>query len=536
MKSLYLFIKKITILILTGLILLFLNNCQGLSDDEMILEDSAFNHEQIPWKDLLQQLDSESEIAFVQNGESIQEAIDGALPGDIVYIEPGNYLENLSINNSDIKLIGLSMAPNDLIFNNGQENHIDILKLYDQKSVNNFQYKSQNKGKSRISDFSRTEMGRGIVHYQFKLRVGSGDFDVIRIHRVVRESRPYRAIPTKGHVFMVHGALTGFGGTFLSNGLETSDDINAATSSPFYLASKNIDVWGIDMGWTMVPNSTTEFSFMDGWGYEKDARHALKAMKIARLLRGFSGQGFSALNVLGFSSGNTVAYAAANKETQQSNMRKRHIKGIITVDNAFKNEDGDSGCASAQAVADAISGGTYENTNGQFFQTLGFLALNYPDDISPILGEPTTNIQAFRLIFAEDIFGFGMHFLGGDFNGLFYSDEMRAVRAISSFNHFMPNLLWQEIDQVNCASMGGVIFDNYLNLISVPIFYIGAGGGAGETGYYTASQTASTDITNHVVSLASDRADDFGHIDNFIGSNADQHVWSELRDWITNHR
>ncbi len=290
------------------------------------------------------------------------------------------------------------------------------------------------------------------------------------------------------------------------------------------------------MGWTMVPNSTTEFSFMEHWGYEKDARHTLKAMKIARLIRGFSGQGFSALNLLGFSSGNTVAYAAANRETQQGCRMKRHIKGIITVDNAFKVPDGDSGCASAEEVALEIAGGTYENTNGQFFQTLGFLALNYPNDISPILGDPTTNIQAFRLVFALDAFGFGFHFFGGDFAGLFYSDEIRAIRGVSRFSHYMPNLLWQEIDQVNCSSMGGVTFDDYLNLVSVPILYIGAGGGVGETGYYTAYQTASTDVTNHLVSLDADPLKDFGHIDNFTGNDSDQLVWSELRGWITNHR
>lgn len=536
MKNINSIIKKIATLILTGFVILFFNNCQDLSDDEIMIEGLAINNEGIPWKDLLNQVDSESEIAFVQNGESIQEAIDGALPGDIVYVEPGNYDENISLNKFDIKLIGLSLTPDDLKINSNNKNKIDILKLYDQKSVDKIQNKSQNNAKgNRINNFSRTELGRGIVHYQFNVRMGPDDFDIVRIHRVIRESRPYRSIPTKGHVFMVHGAFTGFDGTFLSNGLESSDDINSATSSPFYLASKNIDVWGIDMGWTMVPNSTTEFSFMENWGYEKDAKHTLKALRIARLIRGFSGQGFSALNILGFSSGNTTAYAAANRETQQQCKMKRHIKGIITLDNAFKVPDADSGCASAQAVADEIAEGTYQNTNGQFFQTLGYLALNYPADISPILGEPTTNIQAFRLIFARDIFGFGMHFFGGDFNGLFYSDEMRAIRAVSNYSHYMPNLLWQEIDGVNCSTMD-ISFDDNLNLISVPIFSIAAGGGAADASFYTSSLTISSDITNHLVSQHTEPSEDFGHIDNFTGQNADQLVWSELRDWITNHR
>ena len=70
--------------------------------------------------------------------------------------------------------------------------------------------------------------------------MGEGEFDIVRIHRVIRESRPNHPIPTKGDVFMVHGAFTGFDGTFFSVGMESSD-INAKTSSPFYLASKNIE-------------------------------------------------------------------------------------------------------------------------------------------------------------------------------------------------------------------------------------------------------------------------------------------------------
>ena len=536
MKTFKTTIKKFMAIILTVLAILIFNSCEYSIDDEIISPDSSSSEQLISWNKHLNLLDLKSEIAFVQNGESIQNAIDAALPGEIIYIEQGTYQEKLKNNKSDVRIIGLSITPNDLVINNSTENNIEILKLYDQKSIDDFQKKSQNRvTTSSISDFSRTELGAGIAHYQFKVRMGEGEFDIVRIHRVIRESRPYHPIPTKGDVFMVHGAFTGFDGTFFSVGMESSD-INAKTSSPFYLASKNIDVWGIDMGWTMVPNSTMDFSFMDGWGYEKDASHTLKAMGIARIIRGITGQGFSSLNLLGFSSGNTVAYAAANRETQQENISKRHVKGIITVDNAFKTENEDSGCNTAQGYADQIAAGQYENTNGQFFQLLGSLALNDPNDVSPIINDgSTTNIQAFRLAFAVDAFGFGFHFFGGDLDGLFFADETRALFTVSNFAHYMPNLLWQEIDAVNCTSMN-VTFDDYINLISIPILYIGAGGGVGEAGYYTSSQTASTDITNHLVSLNGDSAEDFGHEDIWVGDNADKLVWSNLRNWLKNHR
>ena len=525
MKILKTTIKKFMTITLIGLAILLFNSCEDFIEEDIILPDSSSSEQLISLDRLINKLDLESKSAFIQNGESIQDALDAAFPGDIIYIEPGTYKESLTINRSDVKLIGLSLTPNDLVINDSNKDKIDILKLYDQESIDAFQKKSQNQlTTSSISDFSRTELGAGIAHYQFNVRMGEGEFDVVRIHRVVRESRAYHPIPTKGNVFMVHGAFTGFEGTFLTIGMESSD-INAKTSAPFYLASKNIDVWGIDMGWTMVSNSTTDFSFMEGWGYEKDADHTRQAMSIARTVRGMTGQGFSALNLLGMSSGNTVAYAAANIETQENNMSKRHVKGIISIDNAFKVSDGDSGCVAAQ---DVIDSGALENTNGQFFQTVGYLAHELPNELSPIFGDgSTTNIQAFRLIFAIDAFGFGFKFFAGDFGTLSISDEQRATRAVASYPHFMPNQLWSEIDAVNCSSMN-VTFDDHIDLISVPILYVGSEIGPGTAGEYTSSLTSSTDITNHIVS-------GFGHVDLWLAQDAVKLMWPELRNWIVNH-
>lgn len=535
MKTFKTTIKKFMPIVLTVLAILIFNSCEDSLEDETIPPDSSSSEQLISWDKLLNLLDLDSEMAFVKNGESIQNAIDAALPGETIYIEPGTYKENYKNNKPDVKIIGLSLAPNDLDIMNSIENNVETLKLYDQKGINDFQNKRSSKVRTiRISDFSRTALGAGIAHYQLNVRMGPGKFDIVRIHRVIRERRPYRPIRTKGDVFMVHGAFTGFDGTFFSVGMESSD-INANTSAPVYLASKDIDVWGIDMGWTMVPNDESlDFSFMEGWGYEKDANHTLKAMGIARIIRLLTGQGFSAINLLGFSSGNTVAYAAANLEAQKKNRRKRHVKGIISIDNAFKVLDGDSGCAAAMAVEAEIAGGQFENNLGGFFKSLADLALGSSDDASPIF-EGFTNIQAFRFVFyGNDVMGF--HMFGGNLEGSFYSDEIRNLRAVSNFSTFMPNLLWQEIDAVNCTSMD-VSFDDYLNLITVPILYIGAGGGSGaEAGYYTGSLTASSDITNQLVSLNADPLLDFGHLDNWVGDNADNLVWSNLGHWLKNHK
>jgi len=215
-------------------------------------------------------------------------------------------------------------------------------------------------------------------------------------------------------------------------------------------------------------------------------------------------------------------------------MRKRHIKGIISIDNAFKAVDGDSGCVFALPIEAEIAAGTFQNEFGGFFKLLADLALEYSDDPS-FLDPSLTNIQAFRYAFyGNDILGF--HLYGGNLEGPFYSDEMRILRAVSNYSTFMPNLLWQEIDAVNCASMD-VSFDDYLNLITVPILYIGARGGSGsEAGYYTSSLTASSDITNQLVSVNDDIELDYGHVDIWVGDNADKLVWSNLRNWLKNHR
>ncbi len=76
-------------------------------------------------------------------------------------------------------------------------------------------------------------------------------------------------------------------------------------------------------------------------------------------------------------------------------MRKRHVKGIISIDNAFKAVDGDSGCVFAEPIEDEIASGIFQNEFGGFFKLLADLALEFSDDPSPIF-EGFTNIQAFR--------------------------------------------------------------------------------------------------------------------------------------------
>lgn len=76
-------------------------------------------------------------------------------------------------------------------------------------------------------------------------------------------------------------------------------------------------MWGIDLAWTLIPEETSDFSFMQDWGVERDVDHVLSSMLIARRIRGLTHQGFGRVNLLGFSYGVSVAYAATGRETRQ---------------------------------------------------------------------------------------------------------------------------------------------------------------------------------------------------------------------------
>ena len=61
----------------------------------------------------------------------------------------------------------------------------------------------------------REQIAGDIYHYSWDVRVDTGPFDVIKLHRVVRESAPYRPIRSRKSVFMLHGDFKTFDGCFL---------------------------------------------------------------------------------------------------------------------------------------------------------------------------------------------------------------------------------------------------------------------------------------------------------------------------------
>ena len=484
--------------------------------------------------------------------------MDEAEPGDAIYIEPGMYKGKVMVNKSGIKLIGLPGNPGESVIVQSADssqsgltltgNDIEIINI--QQTYSNSDYsprKGQNQGRRSNGSLkiTRKELPNKIAHYQFEVRVGNRPFDVVKIHRVVRELRPYRPVRTQGAVFMLHGAALKFEAVFLYPG---TNDINPQTSSAFYLASKDIDVWGMDFAWTQVPFQTTDFGFMKDWGIQRDVGHTMSALSIARLVRGLTSQGVGRMNLLGYSYGVAVAYAAAGRETQQ-HIICRDIKGIVAVDQVMKYAAADDVsrqqvCNAAAEIKQQLDAGVYQSNSGVLFGQFGTLATTAPNDASPII-PGFTNYQA-ALFIGTSTFALRnppapfWHFAGGQFSGnvptgLLYTNPERWMTLLKSLPPYQPQFAIYE-SRVCLCNEEDVSIDDHLGKITVPILYIGAGGAFGTLGDYTSSLTKSNDITNYTVNLTGNqRLTDFGHGDLFLGKDADDLVWNVLFQWLVKH-
>jgi hypothetical protein len=352
---------------------------------------------------------------------------------------------------------------------------------------------------------------------------------------------------------MLHGASLDFESIFLKAGV---DNVSEETSPAFHLASKNIDVWGMDFAWTLVPIATTDFTFMKDWGVERDVKHALAAMSVARLIRGLTWQGFGRMNALGYSYGVVVAYAAAGLETQQHTICQ-DIKGIVAVDQVMKYASADNAsrvavCTNAATIKNQLNQSVpvYVNKNGAFLAALGTVASTSPDapysfPPPPQLPPGLTNYQAALLV------GIApqnpppapfWHFLGGELNASFvptnvrYSDPLRFINLMSSLPPYQPNRTAYDARACACDEED-VSFDDHLNEIKLPILYIGAEGAFGELGYYTSQLTAGTDKTNiNIKEEGVHRAMNYGHADLFLAYDAPAKVWEPLRGWLEGHK
>ena len=183
-----------------------------------------------------------------------------------------------------------------------------------------------------VLGIEREDLGGGVAHYAYTLKVGSGQYDRIKLHRVIKETRPGRPVRTDGNIFLQHGDAVGFV-KFLFGPAAPSvaDDFAAA----IHLAKGGVDVWGIDQNWVLVPGDTADFGFMADWGMDNQVANLRSALAVARFVRLFSGEGFGRMNLLGYSSGGGTGYALLNLEAGLP-AALRHVGGYVSADMLYK--------------------------------------------------------------------------------------------------------------------------------------------------------------------------------------------------------
>ncbi|NNB99799.1 hypothetical protein HI113_38560, partial [Corallococcus exiguus] len=180
------------------------------------------------------------------------------------------------------------------------------------------------------SNTKREALGGGLAHYSWKVRVGAGRYDAITVHRVVRESRPWIPARSSRAVFMVHGDLWGFAPAFLTNSCVTTMPENRSLAA--FLASQDVDVWGLDLRWVAVPEEETDFEFMADWSIQTHVKDVGTGLALAEVVRRLTGSGGDdRMFLLGWSRGATIGYAYLDAESQRPRALRR-VDGFVPMD------------------------------------------------------------------------------------------------------------------------------------------------------------------------------------------------------------
>ncbi len=415
----------------------------------------------------------------------------------------------------------------------------------DEKSVADHQAESLSKNQidlaptGRVMNFERTLIVDNIYHYSFKIHTGPSAYDVIGLHRVVKELRPYRPIKTNKTFFYQHGDAKDFTGMTLPGTLSpsTADDFGIA----IFLARNDVDVWGIDQAWTLTPADISESSFMANWGVQKQVDDLTVAMSTARFTRLFTGCGFAPMHLCGYSSGVITGFALLNEETQKPSLL-RNVAGFIPVDVPLKTDNEtvrDVFTAEFARVQELMDGGEYADFMG--FPFAADLARTDPDGDSPMI-PGFTNMQVALFFGGGPLYGtIHYHFLAG-----VWADDLpidfEYVTIDQWFDFMAAGCPWEAAAFIAdycrvIADIEDVPFDDHLGQIDNPIMLVAAAGGMGDYCVYGMSLLGSSDITQHIVRLKAeeDVLFDFAHIDIFLGENAPTLVWQPILDWINSH-
>ncbi|HEX2253947.1 MAG TPA: hypothetical protein VHQ65_11825 [Thermoanaerobaculia bacterium] len=398
-----------------------------------------------------------------------------------------------------------------------------------------------------VSGLERRELTPGVAEYSVRLKVGAGPYEEIGLHRVVAESAPWVPARAERAVLLAHGDAWGFRAAFFAGLAQPGPQ-----TLPVFLAQRGVDVWGIDLRWTLVPAAETDLSFMADWGFATDRSDLRVALATARLVRGLTGSGFGRLNLLGWSRGAQLGYLYVADEAARPAWQ-RHVSGFIPVDVYLKTDDEtlrQNACLRAAGQQAILAGGTPADATGALLNTLGLLATADPAGASPVVPGLTNHQVA--LLAGGATFTFfppglepvpAYHFTGAAWDptlglptALLYTPEATWISSLLATSPYEPVKLLAEAEALVC-DLEDLPLDDHLGAVTVPVLYVGAGGGFGDYGVHTTTLLASTDVTIHTASVVPPEARlvDFGHADLFQATDAPALVFQPILDWIAAH-
>jgi hypothetical protein len=392
----------------------------------------------------------------------------------------------------------------------------------------------------------REELVPGVAHYWFDLKIGSGTYDVLRMHRVVEERRPYVPVRSPDGIFLLHGDGFGFL-KFIFGGV--TPYVPADASLAVHLAQAGWDVWGIDQPWIHVPAEETDFAFAKDWGMQYQIDRLDQGIAVARATRFLTGNGWHKMKLLGYSSGGYATYAFMNRETQRP-LGLRSVDGFVIADGLAKYDRSDpvleasrqADCLSAQGFRDLVNGGTYMG-DLRIYSLIGELAYSAPDDPSPFF-EGLTNLQGAIVVGSvPDPAGSipWYHFFAPLYEegvpipvGLRFTQVGAFVDFARRFVPYEPNSFFADYSDLVCDEMD-VPWDDHLSEITAPMLLLAPRGGLGRAGHYTLGLLGSTDKTIADISFYPPDELDFGHIDLWLADIAPSLVWPTLIEWLDDH-
>ena len=392
----------------------------------------------------------------------------------------------------------------------------------------------------RASGLERQPITEDIAWYRFDVQVGAGVHEAITLHRIVKESSPWRPERSSRSIFLAHGDRWGFAATYLTSLL--TDTVDDRQNLAVFLAEQGIDVWGLDFRWARVDGDTTDLSFMADWGLATDASDLGIGLAVARWTRLVTGNGFRRIHLAGFSRGGQAGYVHLNAESQRPRFL-RNTAGFVVLDIGIKSDDPGVSARACERYDDFLA--TFESgqvsLSTDVFQLIADLALTAPEEPSPFF-ELFTNRQI-----AID-FGAGgypdritpfFHAVAGLYDGdgfplgLTYADEQHFFAQTRAQAIHQPIKILLEAEALLCDTLDSPL-DDHLGDVTVPILYVGAGGGFGEFGPFSTTLLGSTDVSQLLIDFEppENRTADYGHWDLLLADNAESLVWQPILSWL----